>query len=152
MTKPSLKIETVNKALLFWYWQRLKMFVLRIKLFLFFKTSFSNSYFHFFSRLSDWVEILWGFTKFNFKMNLKVSAFYLEKQKSFIPKKIFLSRCQHQNKKRFSVKVLGSYWQKQITKENRLFLMLALFTHRQILKGWNIVSQEFLSEKNAEYF
>ena len=30
--------------------------------------------------------------KFNFKLNLKVSAFYLEKQKSFIPKKIFLSR------------------------------------------------------------
>ena len=32
--------------------------------------------------LSDWVEILWGF-----KQMLKVSAFYLEKQKSFIPKK-----------------------------------------------------------------
>ena len=26
---------------------------------------------------------------FNFKLNLKVSAFYLEKQKSFIPQKIF---------------------------------------------------------------
>ena len=30
---------------------------------------------------------------------LKVSAFYLEKQKSFIPKKNFLRRCQYQNKK-----------------------------------------------------
>ena len=30
---------------------------------------------------------------------LKVSAFYLEKQKSFIPKKKNLSRCQYQNKK-----------------------------------------------------
>ena len=30
---------------------------------------------------------------------LKVSAFYLEKQKSFIPKRMFLSRCQYQNKK-----------------------------------------------------
>ena len=30
---------------------------------------------------------------------LKVSAFYLEKQKCFIPKKIFLSNCQYQNKK-----------------------------------------------------
>ena len=30
---------------------------------------------------------------------LKVSAFYLEKQKSFIPKKYFLRRCQYQNKK-----------------------------------------------------
>ena len=50
-----------------------------------------NCYFHVFYRLSDWVEILQGFTKFNFKRNLKVSAFYLEKQKSFIPKKnIFL--------------------------------------------------------------
>jgi hypothetical protein len=28
-----------------------------------------------------------------------VSPFYLEKQKSFIPKKKFLSRCQYQNKK-----------------------------------------------------
>ena len=30
---------------------------------------------------------------------LKVSAFYLEKQKSFIPKKKNLGRSQHQNKK-----------------------------------------------------
>ena len=44
-------------------------------------------YFHFFYPLSNWVEILWGFTKFFFKQILKVSAFYLEKQKSFIPKK-----------------------------------------------------------------
>jgi hypothetical protein len=29
---------------------------------------------------------------------LKVSAFYVEKQKSFIPK-IFLGHCQYQNKK-----------------------------------------------------
>ena len=48
----------------------------------------SDIFFHFFYRLSDWVEILWGFTKFFFKQMLKVSAFYLEKQKSFIPKKI----------------------------------------------------------------
>ena len=30
---------------------------------------------------------------------LKVSAFYLEKQKCFIPKKYFLGHCQYQNKK-----------------------------------------------------
>ena len=30
---------------------------------------------------------------------LKISAFYLVKQKSFIPKKYFLGRCQYQNKK-----------------------------------------------------
>jgi hypothetical protein len=36
--------------------------------------------------------------KFFFKPILKVSAFYLEKQKSFIPKKKnLLSRCQYQN-------------------------------------------------------
>ncbi len=35
---------------------------------------------------AEWVEILPGFTKLFFKLNLKVSAFYLEKQKSFIPK------------------------------------------------------------------
>ena len=38
---------------------------------------------------AKWVEILRGFTKFNFKVHLKCSAFYLEKQKSFIPKKDF---------------------------------------------------------------
>ena len=41
----------------------------------------------FFYRLSDWFEILWGFTKFFFKQMLKISAFYLEKQKKIIPKK-----------------------------------------------------------------
>ena len=39
-------------------------------------------YFHF-----DSVETLWGFTKFFFKQMLNISFFYLEKQKSFIPKK-----------------------------------------------------------------
>ena len=41
-------------------------------------------------KMSEWaegVEILWGFTKSFFKQMIKVSAFYLEKQKSFIPKK-----------------------------------------------------------------
>ena len=40
--------------------------------------------------------------KFCFKQMLKVSAFYLEKEKSFIPdneNNNFLSRCQYQNKK-----------------------------------------------------
>ena len=38
------------------------------------------------SEQAEWVEILRGFTKFFFKKILKVSAFYLEKQKSVIPK------------------------------------------------------------------
>ena len=45
-----------------------------------------NCYLHFFFWLFDWVEILWGFTKLTFKQILKVSASYLEKQKSFTPK------------------------------------------------------------------
>ena len=55
-----------------------------------------NCYFQIFYKLSDWVEILWGSTKF---LMLKITGFYLVKQKSFIPKKKFLSRCQYQNKK-----------------------------------------------------
>jgi hypothetical protein len=41
---------------------------------------------------------LGGFTKFFFKQILKVSAFYLEKQKIIISKKK-LSHCQYQNNK-----------------------------------------------------
>ena len=98
---------------LFWYWQRLKHFF-RDKTFLFFKikgwnfqvqfeiefheTSHNFNSFSlfrqllfsfFFFGLSDWVETLWGFMKFFFKLILKVSAIYLQKQKSFIPKKMF---------------------------------------------------------------
>ena len=99
-----------------WYWQRLKKYFFRNNTFLFFKIESQNfqhlfeiefcetsqnfnsfSLFRqllfssFFYQLSDWAEILEGFMKFNFKMNVKVSAFYLEKQKSFISKKYFLS-------------------------------------------------------------
>ena len=55
-----------------------------------FSTHSDNCYFHIFYQLSDWVEILWGFTKFFFKKFLKVSAFYLEKQN-------FSSCCKYQN-------------------------------------------------------
>ena len=44
----------------------------------------------------------WNFVRFlgiQFQLNLKVSAFYLEKQKSFIPKKYDLDHFQYQNKK-----------------------------------------------------
>ena len=65
-----------------------------------------------FNQLSDWVEILWGFTQLIFKQMLKVSFFYLEKQKSWIPKKIFLKPLSISKQKklclltRFSKKVL----------------------------------------------
>ena len=49
----------------------------------------NNCYFYFFYWVSDWVEIFWGFTKFCFKQMLKISPFYLVKQKSFNSKKWF---------------------------------------------------------------
>ena len=63
-------------------------------------------------RLSEWVEILQGFTKFNFKLNL-------EKQKVLFLKKK-LNRCQYQNEKALFTdsifpKVLGTIAKKQIT-------------------------------------
>ena len=52
-----------------------------------------NCYFHFFL----WVVWLsWNFVRFHiilFQTALKVSTFYLEKQKSFIPKKVFFKPC-----------------------------------------------------------
>ena len=51
-----------------------------------------NFYVPFFYPLSDCVEILRGFAQFFFKHMLKISAFYLEKQKSFISKKYDLGR------------------------------------------------------------
>ena len=77
--KPSLKIESVNKAFLFWYWQWPKKYFFRNKTFLFFKieswnfqhlsekkivkphkisTNSNKFYFHFFYPLSDWVAIV----------------------------------------------------------------------------------------------
>ena len=50
------------------------------------------------TELAECVETLWGFTKFIFKHILKVSAFYLEKQKVLFLKKTFSWR-QYQNKK-----------------------------------------------------
>ena len=46
---------------------------------------------------------MWGFTNLNFKLNLKVSAFYLEKQTSFIPKKIFFRPYRQDTSKRWRV-------------------------------------------------
>ena len=51
--------------------------------------------------MSEWVEILWGFTKFYFKQMLKVSVFHLKKQKSFIPKKLFFSPLSISKQKSF---------------------------------------------------
>ena len=71
-----------------------------------------NFYFHFFYPLSDWVEILWGFTKFFFKQMLKISIFYLEKQKVLFLKKYDLSRSlqigqDSSNRWRFAVPIFS---------------------------------------------
>ena len=41
------------------------------------------------SEWAEWVEILWGFTKFFFKQKLNISVSYLVKQNSLIPKEIW---------------------------------------------------------------
>ena len=101
-----MKIESVNKIFLFWHWQWLEKYFFRNKTFLLFKLE-SWNFQHLFEikfhktsqnfisirqwiekkQLSEWVEILLGFMKFYFKQMLISSAFYKEKQKSFIPKK-----------------------------------------------------------------
>ena len=68
--------------------------------------------FHFFHRLSVWIEILRGFTKLLFKQMLKVSDFYLEKQKKIIPKKIFFRPLSISKQKSFVSRpnFQGRFW------------------------------------------
>ena len=47
--------------------------------------------------LSEWAYNLQGFMKLYIKQLLKISAFYLDKQKSFIPKKIWSVQCTMDN-------------------------------------------------------
>ena len=46
--------------------------------------------------LSEWAESLQGLTKSLIKEMLKISAFYLDKQKSVIPKKILKCTMYHE--------------------------------------------------------
>ena len=125
LPKPSLKIRIANAIC----WNSLVLFrdyglhhiLFRNKTFLFFKIE-SWNFQHLFEKKScepsqnfnsirQWIKIgnrkCLNELKFCevsqnsfFKQMLKVSAFYLERQKSFIPKILFfLSRCQYQNKK-----------------------------------------------------
>ena len=66
---------------------------------------------HFFYPLYDWVEILWGFMKFYFKQLLIISAFCLEKQKSFIPKNYTIPKWTTQN---ISVQLTTPPWKKHL--------------------------------------
>ena len=65
-----------------------------------------------------WVKILWGFMKFFSKVFLKISAFYLEKQKSFIPKKIFFRPLSISKQKSFVdwLNFPGRFWLRQYRK------------------------------------
>ena len=106
--KPSLKIGSVNKAFLFWYWLQLKFFF-RDKTFLYFKLEswnfqhlFKNKFCKTSQNFNSFLQTIlfpffplvvwlsWNFVikKFVFKQILTISAFYLVKQKSFIPKKM----------------------------------------------------------------
>ena len=139
--KPSLNIRTASA--IFWIYlgifrdSGLKNIFLRNKTFLFIKieswnfqhlfellTHSENCYFHFFYRLSDWIKILWGFTQLFCKEMLKVSAFYLEKHKSFIHKKIFFKLWLLTQS---SVKVLASH-----TKYQEEFISNTIW----VLKTW----------------
>ena len=90
-SKPSLKIRTARA--IFWNYlgifrdYGLKNIFFRKKNFFVFKDRKLKLSYNCY--ISDIVEILWGFTKFFSKQMLKISVFYLIKQKSFIPKKIW---------------------------------------------------------------
>ena len=71
IAKPSMKIESVNKAFLFWYWQWLKKYFFRNKTFLFFKIE-SWNFQHLFEK-----EFLENLSKFQInqtteKMEIKI--------------------------------------------------------------------------------
>ena len=111
LTKPSLKIRIASA--IFWDYLGMcrdygqKNILFRNKTFLFFKIESWNFQHLFeiefhetsqnFNSIRQLIEkmkitILWGFTKFFYKQMLKVSAFYLEQQKSLFLKKIVLNK------------------------------------------------------------
>ena len=100
-----------------------------------------NFYFDFFYGFSEWAEILWGFTKLEIKKMLNISAVYLEKQKSFIPKKNSkprVNRFQYQNNQlclltQFSEMVLS---QATATKQAAV---QTFFMPPRFIRAWSIV-------------
>ena len=122
-TKTFWKIETANAIFWMYLGNTAKKCFFRNKTFLFFKierwnfqnlseiefreTSKNCNSFSLFRQLLIFIfssdcllELKFcEFYKLNIKQMLKVSAFYLEKQNSFIPKKIFFGSCKYQNKK-----------------------------------------------------
>ena len=99
-SKPSLKIGSLNKAYLFWYWQQLEKYFLGLFSFFVFKIESWNFQrlkkkilkphkISILSELAECVEIFWTFMKLNVKQMLNVSALYLEKQKVLFLKNVF---------------------------------------------------------------
>ena len=72
--KPSLKIGSVNKAFLFWYWQRPKKYFFRNKTFLFFKIE-SWNFQHLFE--IDLRESSQNFNSFSISRQLLFSSFFI---------------------------------------------------------------------------
>ena len=72
-----------------------------------------------------------GLTKFNFKLNLKVSTFYLEKQKSFVSKKILFRPYRQDKSKRWHVVSQFSrrFWVKQHESQALVWLWLFDMAH-----------------------
>ena len=105
-----------------------------------------NCYFYFFYRLSDLVEILRGFTKFCFKQMLKVSAFYLEKQKSFIPKTIW-SKPYGQNSS-FLDQQMAPWWRNFGMK---ILLSIICFYGRKVFQKFLFLTNFFATFSNDFY-
>ena len=76
--------------------------------------------------------------KFFFKLILKVSAFYFEKQESFIPKKKILGHCQYQNKKALFT--------------DSIFQKVLIRMKKSRTCGHSVISMEFLPNFPHSFF
>ena len=101
-----------------------------------------NCYFHFFLSIA-WVEILWGFKKFFFKKMLTVSVFYLEKQKSFIPKKKSKPLSISKQKKTLFTDPIFSDWR-------FWFASPRSESQTNLIENWKNVSHLFQSVANSQ--
>ena len=85
------------------------------------------------SEWAQWVEICWGFTKFFFKHMLKISAFYLVKQKNLFLTKIWFRLLSISKQKNFV------YWPNF---QRRFWLHLKRFSSKEGRSSWKSVSRD----------
>ena len=102
------------------------------------------------SEKAKWVESLWGFTNLNFKLNLKVSAFYLEKQKSFISKKMFFCAVVNIKTKKLCLltQFSGRFWIRFRDFRNLILPFYSLVFFRHFLRMLRLV---VFSSKTKSY-